>query len=176
MYTRVLKGHMAIDRLVFPAGTPGYLLDSHARVALWAAGKDYNHGTGHGVGAALNVHERPQSLSPSSLNTQAFLPSMIISNEPGYYEANNFGIRIENLLIVTPQPALGNFGEKSFYGFEKLTHIPIQTRCIDLSLLTAEEVSWLNTYHQQVREKIMPLLRTKRAQQWLQTATKPLFL
>jgi Xaa-Pro aminopeptidase len=177
MYTRVLKGHMAIDRLVFPANTPGVLLDSHARIALWAVGQDYNHGTGHGVGAALNVHERPQSLSPRLSATQPLVANMIISNEPGYYEAGAFGVRIENLLIVVPKtdfPAKTTNPQKEFFGFEKLTFIPIQMKCIEASLLSAEEVRWLDEYHAQVREKLLPLLRTDLAKEWLIHATASL--
>lgn len=173
MYTRVLKGHIAIDRLVFPIGTPGYLLDSHARLALWTVGKNYNHGTGHGVGAALNVHERPQSLSPR-VGTAPFVPGMIINNEPGYYEPGAFGVRIENLLVVRPRPDLGEWLGKSFCSFERLTFIPIQTTCLDLALLQPDEIDWINTYHAEVRTKITPLLRTDRARQWLIQATQPL--
>lgn len=174
MYTRVLQGHIALDRMVFPSNTPGYLLDSFARAALWRSGRDYNHGTGHGVGAALNVHERPQSISPRVID-QPLLPGMVVSNEPGYYDdVAGFGIRIENLLVVTPRTELGEYNGRSFFGFERLTHIPIQTTCLDLTLMSREEIEWLNEYHAQVLRKVMPLLRTERARDWLRRATKPL--
>lgn len=173
MYTRVLKGHIALDRMIFPSGTSGCMLDSFARQHLWRGGKDYNHGTGHGVGAALNVHERPQRISPV-LFEQGLLPGMVISNEPGYYETGSFGIRIENLMIVSERPELGTFNGKAFLGFEKLTHIPIQKKLIEIGLLDAEEKAWLNEYHEQVKHKLAPLLRTELAGKWLQDVTAPL--
>jgi Xaa-Pro aminopeptidase len=173
VYTRVLKGNIAIDSRVFPEGTQGVMLDAYAREHLWSIGKDFIHGVGHGVGSALNVHEGPHSIS-RVLNPQALQPGMIISNEPGYYEEGNFGIRIENLLICVLQPQLGTFAGKSFLGFEKLTMIPIQKDLIDYSLLTAAEVDWINQYHSTVKQRIFPLLRTERAKKWLDGATKPI--
>jgi len=173
MYTQVLKGHIALDRMVFPSGLPGCMLDSFARQHLWRIGKDYIHGTGHGVGAALNVHERPQRISPA-LFDQGLLPGMVVSNEPGYYETGKFGIRIENLLIVKEKPELGTFAGKTFVGFERLTHIPIQKKLIDVNLLDSEEKKWLNDYHAEVKDKVLPLLRTDLARRWLEDATAPL--
>eukprot|EP01035_Chromulina_nebulosa_P016804 gene16804-22286_t len=173
MFTRVLKGHIAIDSRVFPSGTPGCLIDSYAREHLWAIGKDFIHGVGHGVGAALNVHEGPQRIS-RILDNHSFLPGMIISNEPGYYETNNFGIRIENLLIVVERSDLGEFAGRKFFGFDRLTHIPIQKSLIKTELLTNQEIKWLNDYHKQVNDKVYPLLRTDRARKWFKEATSPI--
>jgi Xaa-Pro aminopeptidase len=175
MYTRVLKGHIALDRQIFPEGTPGCLLDSFARQHLWQIGGNYNHGTGHGVGAALNVHEGPQRISPLiESNPQALLPGMIVSNEPGYYEPNHFGIRIENLLLVKGRPDLPVFAGKKFICFEKLTYIPIQTKMIQRELLSKEETGWLNSYHEEVRVKLAPLLKTEHARKWLEQSTQPI--
>jgi Xaa-Pro aminopeptidase len=173
MFTRVLKGHIGIDRSVFPAGTPGCLLDSYAREHLWRVGKDFIHGVGHGVGAALNVHEGPQKIS-RLLDGHALLPGMIVSNEPGYYEDGNFGIRIENLLVVVEKSDLPEFGGRKFYCFERLTHIPIQKKLMDKALMSKEEIDWVNSYHAEVREKVMPLLETERAKKWLAEATSAL--
>jgi Xaa-Pro aminopeptidase len=176
MYTRVLKGHIAIDRQIFPANTPGCLLDSFARQHLWQVGKNYIHGTGHGVGAALNVHEGPQRISPL-LDNQPLLPGMIVSNEPGYYETNGttgLGIRIENLLLVVEKSEFGVFAGRKFLGFEKLTFIPIQKKMIIKELLTNDEINWINNYHSEVYNRIVPILRTDRAKEWLLVATQPL--
>eukprot|EP01038_Epipyxis_sp_PR26KG_P007198 gene7198-9823_t len=170
MFTRVLKGHIAVDSRVFPSGTPGCLLDSYAREALWAIGKNFIHGTGHGVGAALNVHEGPHRISPV-LDSQPLQPGMIVSNEPGYYENNNFGIRIENLLIVVEKPELGSYAGRNFLGFERLTHIPIQKKLLDVSLLTLKEKEWINVYHSEIFNKLSPLLKSDRAKLWLKQAT-----
>ena len=123
--------------------------------------------------AALNVHEGPCSIS-RVLNAHALKPGMVISNEPGYYEAGNFGIRIENLLIVVNKPELGEFAGKGFLGFEKLTMIPIQKKLMNTSLLTAGEIEWINSYHTTVRERVGPLLVSEKAKAWLQDATSPL--
>ena len=173
MFTRVLKGNIAIDSRVFIQGTVGCQLDSYAREHLWAIGKDYIHGTGHGVGAALNVHEGPHSIS-RVLNSSPLVPGMIVSNEPGYYEANNYGIRIENLLVVVERKELGEFGGRSFCGFERLTHIPIQKKLMDVSLLTDSEVAWIDSYHREVRERVGPLMQTDRGKRWLEASTAPL--
>eukprot|EP00568_Trieres_chinensis_P013779 CAMPEP_0183295854 /NCGR_PEP_ID=MMETSP0160_2-20130417/3650_1 /TAXON_ID=2839 ORGANISM="Odontella Sinensis, Strain Grunow 1884" /NCGR_SAMPLE_ID=MMETSP0160_2 /ASSEMBLY_ACC=CAM_ASM_000250 /LENGTH=812 /DNA_ID=CAMNT_0025457393 /DNA_START=114 /DNA_END=2553 /DNA_ORIENTATION=+ len=184
-YTRVLKGNIGVDSAVFPEGTPGFVLDVFARRALWASGRDYGHGTGHGVGAALNVHEGPQSISPRFANKEAMKAGMVISNEPGYYEDGNFGIRIENLLEVTyldpaddvdelngeerPEKAPG---QKTYLKFEKLTLIPIQKDLVDVSLMTGEEMDWLDAYHAEVWEKVSPLLdrgeEDEEARAWLE--------
>ena len=173
MFTRVLKGHIAVDSRVFVQGTAGCQLDSYAREHLWAIGKDYIHGTGHGVGAALNVHEGPHSIS-RVLNGAPLVPGMVVSNEPGYYESGQYGIRLENLLVVVRRADLGEFGGRAFFGFERLTHIPLQKKLMDLSLLTASEVAWVDGYHQEVRERVGPLMQTERGRRWLEASTAPL--
>ncbi|KAM3752684.1 hypothetical protein ACB098_03G038000 [Castanea mollissima] len=172
-FTRVLQGHIALDQAVFPESTPGFVLDVFARSFLWKIGLDYRHGTGHGVGAALNVHEGPQSISFRYGNMTPILRGMIVSNEPGYYEDHAFGIRIENLLYVKEADTPNRFGGVGYLGFEKLTFVPIQSKLIDLSLLSAVEVDWLNHYHSQVWEKVSPLLDGS-ARQWLWNNTRPL--
>jgi len=172
-YTRVLKGNIGVDTMVFPENTPGFVLDVFARKALWEAGKDYGHGTGHGVGAALNVHEGPHSISPRWANKEVLKKGMVVSNEPGYYEDGNFGIRIENLLEITyvkpehNEPTNGNDDseeppstDKKFLKFKQLTLIPIQKNLININLMTDEELDWLDTYHELVLEKVSPLLET----------------
>ncbi|XP_030504788.1 aminopeptidase P2 [Cannabis sativa] len=171
-FTRVLKGHIAIDQAVFPENTPGFVLDAFARSSLWKTGLDYRHGTGHGVGAALNVHEGPQSISFRYGNLTPLQKGMIVSNEPGYYEDHAFGIRIENLLSVKEVDTPNRFGGIEYLGFEKLTFTPIQAKLIDLTLLSAEEITWLNDYHSQVWEKVSPLLEGS-AHQWLWNNTRP---
>jgi Xaa-Pro aminopeptidase len=166
MYTRVLKGNIGLDEMVFPENTPGFVLDVYARRWLWDAGKDYGHGTGHGVGAALNVHEGPQSISPRWTNKEVLKKGMVVSNEPGYYEDGNYGIRIENLLeiqYVNPEDDVGEANgesksEKKFLKFAKLTMIPIQKSLINLDLMTTRELDWLDSYHEDVFAKVSPLL------------------
>ncbi|XP_050221362.1 aminopeptidase P2 [Mercurialis annua] len=172
-FTRVLQGHIALDQAIFPANTPGFVLDAFARSSLWKIGLDYRHGTGHGVGAALNVHEGPQSISFRYGNTTPLQKGMIVSNEPGYYEDHAFGIRIENLLHVKEVQTPNRFGGIEYLGFEKLTFVPIQTKMVELSLLSAAEIDWLNDYHSQVWEKVSPLLDGP-ARQWLSYNTRPL--
>ncbi|KAK4802914.1 hypothetical protein SAY86_001117 [Trapa natans] len=172
-FTRVLQGHIALDQAVFPENTPGFVLDAFARSSLWKIGLDYRHGTGHGVGAALNVHEGPQSISYRYGNFTSLRQGMIVSNEPGYYEDHAFGIRIENLLCVSEVKTPNNFGGLAYLGFEKLTFVPIQTKMIELSLLSTEEVKWLNDYHAEVWDKVSPLLDGS-ARQWLLDNTQPL--
>lgn len=169
-FTRVLKGHIAIASCRFPAGTTGSQLDALARLALWQAGLDYDHGTGHGVGAYLGVHEGPQRIAKAG-NRQALLPGMILSNEPGYYKTGGFGIRTENLLAVTPSPLPGD--EREMLGFETLTLAPIDRNAILPTLLTAEEKAWLDRYHERVRSLLTPFLDTATAG-WLAAATKPI--
>ncbi|MFK8250253.1 aminopeptidase P family protein [Ancylobacter terrae] len=169
-YTRVLKGHMAIDRAVFPAGTSGAQLDPFARQFLWAAGLDYDHGTGHGVGAYLSVHEGPARIS--KLGTVGLLPGMILSNEPGYYKTGAYGIRLENLELVVERPAPAG-AEKPILGFSSLTLAPFDRRLIERSLLTVEEVDWIDSYHARVRHELLPLLDDD-TQGWLAAATRPL--
>lgn len=170
-YTRVLKGMIALSRAVFPIGTPGPMLDALARQPLWQAGLEFGHGTGHGVGYFLNVHEGPQSISyRSPVKPESGLrPGMITSNEPGLYRPGQWGIRIENLVACVPDRKT-EFGE--FLRFETLTLCPIDTRCIEAGLLDAEERAWLNAYHAEVRERLSPLVAGA-AQAWLQERTQP---
>ncbi len=168
-FTRVLKGHIAIARAVFPKGTSGTQLDSFARAALWQAGLDYDHGTGHGVGAFLSVHEGPQRIS--KVASVALEPGMILSNEPGYYKTGAYGIRIENLIAVEPRTIAG--AERDMLGFETLTLAPIDLRLIDQRLLSTEEIVWLNAYHKRVRQTLLPLIETEK-RHWLRQATRPL--
>ncbi|GAX82461.1 hypothetical protein CEUSTIGMA_g9888.t1 [Chlamydomonas eustigma] len=173
-YTRVLQGHIALDMAVFPEGTPGCALDTLARLPLWKEGLNYRHGTGHGVGAALNVHEGPQSISPRFHITTPLAARMICSNEPGYYEDGGFGIRIENLVVVKEVTTANRFGGLASLGFERLTMVPIQTKMMDKSLMTAEEVNWVNAYHEQVFKEVSPrLANIPRALEWLMVNTKP---
>ncbi|KAF3330158.1 Xaa-Pro aminopeptidase P [Carex littledalei] len=166
-------GHIAIDEAVFPERTPGFVLDVLARSSLWKVGLDYRHGTGHGVGAALNVHEGPQSISFRFGNLTALQKGMVVSNEPGYYEDNSFGIRIENLLLVKEANVPNAYGGIEYLGFEKLTFVPIQTKLVELSLLSPGEIKWLNDYHAQVWEKVSPLLHGE-ALDWLWKNTRPI--
>ncbi|KAK6143916.1 hypothetical protein DH2020_024264 [Rehmannia glutinosa] len=172
-FTRVLQGHIALDQAIFPENYPGFVLDAFARSSLWKIGLDYRHGTGHGVGAALNVHEGPQSISFRFGNMTPLLKGMVVSNEPGYYEDHAFGIRIENLLYVKEANTPNRFGGLEYLGFEKLTFFPIQAKLVDLSLLSATEIDWLNDYHKEVWEKVSPLLDGS-AKQWLWNNTRPL--
>ncbi|XP_008802675.2 aminopeptidase P2 isoform X1 [Phoenix dactylifera] len=172
-FTRVLQGHIALDQAVFPEHTPGFVLDVLARSSLWKIGLDYRHGTGHGVGAALNVHEGPQSISFRYGNMTALQKGMVVSNEPGYYEDNSFGIRIENLLLVEVVKLPNCFGGIGYLGFEKLTFVPIQSKLVDVSLLSPMEINWLNDYHSQVWDKVSPLLDGS-AREWLWNNTRPL--
>lgn len=169
-FTLVLKGMIAISRARWPQGLAGRDLDALARQALWAAGMDYDHGTGHGVGSFLSVHEGPQNLSKRG--EEPLLPGMILSNEPGYYRTGAFGIRIENLVAVTP-PDTPQGGTRPMLGFETLTYVPIDTALIDVSLLTSAERDWLNSYHTQVRARIGGLVSAT-ARDWLNGATAPL--
>ena len=159
-FTRVLKGNIALSRAVFPKGTPGSHLDALARQFLWAAGLDYAHGTGHGVGSFLSVHEGPQRIAKPSGGQagtdQQLLAGMILSNEPGYYKTGAYGIRIENLLLVEPRTIAGAEGD--FFGFEVLTLCPIERRLVDLALLDVEERAWWNAYHAQVLAVVGPQL------------------
>ncbi|MCB1514529.1 MAG: aminopeptidase P family protein [Hyphomicrobiaceae bacterium] len=169
-FTRVLKGHIAIASARFPKGTRGVDLDSHARWALWQAGLDYDHGTGHGVGSYLSVHEGPQSLS--RLGMVPLEPGMVLSNEPGYYKEGAFGIRIENLVLVG-EPIVPEGGERPMHSFETLTLAPIDRRLVDKSLLESAERSWLDAYHAEVEERLAPHL-DRDARDWLASACKPL--
>lgn len=174
-FTRVLKGHIMLDLAVFPKGTNGSQLDTCARYALWQAGVDYAHGTGHGVGSFLSVHEGPQRIAKASGGQagtgQELLPGMILSNEPGYYKAGHFGIRTENLVLVERREIPGMEGE--FYGFETLTFAPIDRTLVDCSLLTRDEVEWWNAYHAKVEALLAPQLAGADLA-WLKAACAPL--
>ncbi|MGA7862532.1 MAG: aminopeptidase family protein P, partial [Stellaceae bacterium] len=167
-FTRVLKGHIALALARFPKGTTGTQLDGFARRALWQEGLDYDHGTGHGVGSYLGVHEGPQRISKAP-NTQPLLPGMIVSNEPGYYKTGAYGIRIENLVLVQPAD---DSAEREMLGFETLTLAPIDRNLIEPSLLDEDEIGWLNAYHTRVREHLTPLVDAETAR-WLAEATQP---
>lgn len=169
-YGLVLKAHIAIASARFPKGTRGQDLDPFARRALWEAGLDFDHGTGHGVGSYLSVHEGPQRLS--RLGTVAFEPGMIVSNEPGYYRKDAYGIRLENLILVTaPEKIEG--GEREMMGFETLTLVPFDRRLIDPKQLTPSELQWLNDYHARIRREIEPLILSD-DRPWLRHATAPI--
>jgi len=163
-FTLVLKGHIALSMVRFPRGTTGHALDSLARMSLWAHGLDYDHGTGHGVGAYLGVHEGPQRIAktPSSIPLE---PGMIVSNEPGYYKTGGFGIRIENLQYVT-EPAPIDGGERDMMGFHTLTLAPIERSLIVKNMLSMDEIDWLNAYHERVLKEIGPLVGDK-VTKWL---------
>lgn len=168
-FTRVLKGHIALATMKFPAGTTGHQLDAIARKPLWDAGLDYDHGTGHGVGSFLGVHEGPQRIAKAA-NSQPLKPGMILSNEPGYYKTGEFGIRIENLIVVKP-PAPAPGGERDMMSFETITLAPINLDLVKADLLTGDERRWLNGYHAKVREKLAPLLPAD-MQEWFRNATR----
>ncbi len=174
-FTRVLKGHIALARMVFPKGTCGSQLDGFARAFLWQAGLDYAHGTGHGVGSFLAVHEGPQRIAKPSGGQagteQELLPGMILSNEPGYYRTGAYGIRIENLLLVEARSIEGAEGE--FFGFETLTHVPIERALVERSLLACDEIAWWNAYHAQVLAIIGPRVDDA-AREWLEAQCAPL--
>jgi Xaa-Pro aminopeptidase len=167
-FTRVLKGHIAISRAVFPDGVTGAQLDSFAREHLWRAGLDFDHGTGHGVGSYLSVHEGPARIS--KLGTVPLRRGMILSNEPGYYKTGAFGIRIENLELVVEAPAVDG-AEKRLNAFETLTLAPIDTRLIDKTLMNADEIAWLNAYHARVAKVLSPLVDDP-TRAWLAGATR----
>lgn len=168
-FTLVLKGMIAISTARFPKGSRGVDLDPLARIALWKTGADYAHGTGHGVGSYLSVHEGPQRIA--RLATQELLPGMILSNEPGYYRPGAFGIRIENLVVVR-QPEEIDGGDQPMLGFDTLTFCPIDRRLVLPALLTDDELDWLNAYHAETREKLMPLLSDAETRDWLASATE----
>jgi Xaa-Pro aminopeptidase len=166
-FTRVLRGHMAIARAVFPDGATGAQLDSLARQFLWQAGLDFEHGTGHGVGSYLSVHEGPARIS--KLGTTALKRGMILSNEPGYYKTDAYGIRIENLELVIGADVIG--AEKPVNAFETLTLAPIDRRLIDVAMLSAAELKWLNDYHARVNRAVRPHLGDNATKLWLDEAT-----
>jgi len=181
-FTRVLKGHIALATARFPVGTPGGQLDILARAPLWEAGLSYDHGTGHGVGSFLNVHEGPQSISfridrtgPPTVSKSALVPltaGMVISNEPGYYLEDAYGIRIENLVAVRDEPEPEG-AEFALLGFETLTLAPIDRRLIVADMLNPDEVRWLDDYHQRVVSTLSPRLAPG-TRDWLVEACAPL--
>ena len=174
-FTRVLKGHIALARATFPRGTAGHQLDALARSHLWQAGLDYAHGTGHGVGSFLSVHEGPQRIGKAAGGQggtgQELLPGMILSNEPGYYKTGDYGIRIENLQLVEPREIAGAEGE--YLGFETLTFAPIGRALVDPALLDGDERAWWNAYHARVMEVVGPQLAGG-ARAWLAAECAPL--
>eukprot|EP00922_Rhytidocystis_sp_ex-Travisia-forbesii_P048781 GHVS01072652.1.p1 GENE.GHVS01072652.1~~GHVS01072652.1.p1 ORF type:complete len:616 (+),score=80.93 GHVS01072652.1:74-1921(+) len=163
-WTRVLKGFIAMSSAIFPKGTKGPHIDCLARQSLWQVGLDYRHGTGHGVGAYLNVHEGPQSISQRTEGCAvetALDEGMVVSVEPGFYKDGEFGIRIENLVEVVKCELPHNFGDVGFLTFKQLTMIPLNREMMDLSLMTSQEIGWVDVYHQQVRDKLLPRLDPK---------------
>jgi Xaa-Pro aminopeptidase len=167
----VLKGHIALGSARFPAGTTGSSLDPLARAALWAHGFDYDHGTGHGVGSYLGVHEGPHRIAKAP-NTVALQPGMIVSNEPGYYKVGGYGIRIENLVVVKPaEPVPG--GERPMLSFETLTLAPLDRNLIVAEMLTRDERDWLNAYHARVAATIGPIVEPE-VRAWLEEVCAPL--
>lgn len=169
-FTRVLRGHIALARARFPTGVTGHALDALARHALWDGGLDYDHGTGHGIGSYLSVHEGPATIAPV-FRPVMLRAGMILSNEPGYYRPGAFGIRLENLHLVQPSP-IGEAG-RTFLEFEVLTHAPFDRRLIDATLLQPDEIAWLDRYHARVLERIAPQLESS-ARTWLEAACAPL--
>ncbi|KRA57852.1 X-Pro aminopeptidase [Caulobacter sp. Root655] len=169
--TLVLKGHLAIARLRFPAGTTGSAIDAFARAALWSHGLDYDHGTGHGVGVYLGVHEGPHRISKAP-NTVALQPGMIVSNEPGYYKDGEYGIRIENLEVVMPAEPVGD-GDRPMHRFQALTLAPIDRRLVDKSLLSPEEIAQFDAYHARVVKEIGPRVEPE-VRAWLEAVCAPL--
>ena len=169
-FTRVLKGHIAIAVAVFPDGTTGAQLDSFARQFLWQDGLDFDHGTGHGVGSYLSVHEGPARIS--KLGSAPLKRGMILSNEPGYYRTGSYGIRIENLVLVVEAPPVAG-AEKPLNAFETLTLAPIDTRLVEPAMMTADETAWLDAYHARVREALVPAVDAP-TREWLIKATAPI--
>lgn len=168
-YTRVLKGHIALASAIFPIGTSGTQLDVLARLYLWKAGLDFDHGTGHGVGSYLNVHEGPHRIS-KVFNSVALQPGMIVSNEPGYYKAGEYGIRLENLITVVKSSVSG---EREMLAFENLTLIPYDKKLIDINSLSSEEVNWIDVYHQKIWDSLSSHVDPESIE-WLREATSPL--
>jgi Xaa-Pro aminopeptidase len=168
-FTLVLKGHIALDQAVFPDGTNGTQLDALARQFLWNDGLDYDHGTGHGVGSFLSVHEGPQRIG-KQFNGHALRAGMVVSNEPGFYKDNAYGMRCENLVVVKEAESSHQDGPKMFC-FEALTLAPFDSRLIDVDLLSKEETAWINDYHARVREALQAKLGDE-DRAWLEQATR----
>ncbi|KAL8635988.1 MAG: hypothetical protein Q9228_006571 [Teloschistes exilis] len=175
-YTLVLKGVIAIDRAIFPKGTSGFAIDTLARQFLWREGLDYRHGTGHGVGSYLNVHEGPIGIGTRVQYSEVPLSiGNVLSDEPGYYEDGKFGIRIENMIMAKEAQTNHHFGDKPWLGFEYVTMVPMCRKLIDGKMLTAEERSWLNEYHQTVYDKTKGFFeKDERTLKWLQRETQPI--
>ncbi|KAG2236006.1 hypothetical protein INT48_004336, partial [Thamnidium elegans] len=175
-FTRVLQGHIAIDEAIFPKGTTGYLLDPFARQALWKDGLNFLHGTGHGVGSFLNVHEGPHGIGiRPHFNDTALAAGMTVTDEPGYYEDGKFGIRIENVILVKDVDTPNNFGGRGYLGFEHITIVPIGLNLINVELLSPSEIKWINEYHQECLAKLMPLIADDPlAVDWLKKETVPI--
>jgi Xaa-Pro aminopeptidase len=175
-FTRVLKGHIALARATFPAGTRGSQLDTLARMHLWAAGCDYAHGTGHGVGSFLAVHEGPQRIAKSAGGQagteEALLPGMFLSNEPGYYKTGEYGIRIENLVLVEEREIAGA-DDGQWLGFETLTFAPIDRTLVETDLMTRDELRWWDDYHAHVLEVVGPQMEGH-AKDWVEEVCRPL--
>ena len=170
-FTLVLKAHIAMATIRFPAGTSGMALDAIARAPMWAAGLDYDHGTGHGVGSYLGVHEGPQRIAKWG-TSQPLLEGMILSNEPGYYREGHWGVRIETLQVVTPA-VVPEGGERPMHGFEQLTFAPIDRKLIDVDLLTPDERAYVDAYHAETLAKVGPLVEGE-VRAWLEQACAPL--
>ncbi len=171
-FTRVLKGLIALTKVSFPQGTFGTQIDVLARLALWEKGLNYGHGTGHGIGAYLSVHEGPQGIAPARGFGVALEPGMITSIEPGFYKENDYGVRVENLALVVKESSKST-QNLAFYGFETLTLCPIDLKLVKKGLLAAEEIQWLNSYHRKVRKALTPRLSSAEAA-WLKKATRPI--
>ncbi|KAI1431616.1 aminopeptidase-like protein [Xylaria sp. CBS 124048] len=174
-YTLVLKGNIALDQMIFPKGTNGYAVDAMARQFLWKEGLDYRHGTGHGVGSYLNVHEGPIGIGTRIQFAEvALAPGNVVSNEPGFYEDGSFGIRIENIIMVKEVETKYKFGDKSYLGFEHVTMVPYCRKLINPALLTAEEKQWLNDYNAEIFEKTKGYFeKDKLSMAWLKKETQP---
>ncbi|GMK58907.1 hypothetical protein CspeluHIS016_0603490 [Cutaneotrichosporon spelunceum] len=176
-FTRVLQGMVGLDTAIFPAGTTGFVLDALARRPLWSDGLDYRHGTSHGIGHFLNVHEGPQGIGPRpAYNEVGLEEGMVLSNEPGYYEDGSFGVRTENVMGIRHASTNNNFGDKGYLEFENFTTVPIQTSLLDLSLMSPAERDWLNAYHAEVLVKVYPELDQHgdaRAMAWLERQCAP---
>ena len=173
-YTLVLKGVIALDTVVFPKGTSGFALDTLARQFLWKEGLDYRHGTGHGVGSYLNVHEGPIGIGTRLQYSEVPLSAgNVLSDEPGYYEDGNFGIRIENIFMGREVKTNHHFGDKPYLGFEHVTMVPMCQKLIDKELLTEEERKWINEYHADVKEKTKGFFeKDERTMRWLERETQ----
>jgi len=175
-YTLVLKGVISLDRAVFPKGTTGFAIDAFARQHLWREGLDYRHGTGHGVGSFLNVHEGPVGIGTRAAYSEVSLSiGNVISDEPGYYEDGNFGIRIENMIMAREATTNHKFGDKPWISFEHVTMVPMCGKLIDPKLLDPEEIVWLNDYHKEVWEKTSSFFKEDdRTTKWLKRETSPI--